>query len=129
MRALLAGTAMLLATVSAHAADVSLPKEYWGKWCVAGSTTGGGSPRFWGYSRSRKECDAEDMPKSWRDMDMILGARRMDNCRAIRRTDWTEDNAPVYLITYRCKAGEVTAKFLLSRDETSLSAQYRWKQP
>ena len=48
MRVLLVGTAMLLATVSAHAADVSLPKEYWGKWCVAGSTTGRWKPSLLG---------------------------------------------------------------------------------
>jgi hypothetical protein len=127
MKALLSGTAVLLTTMSAYATDSSLPKEYWGKWCVVGSTTGGGSPRFWSYSRSRKECDAADMPKSWRDEDMILGARSMNNCRAIQRTDWTEDSTPVYFVTYRCKAREVTAKFSLNRGEAGLSAQYHWK--
>jgi hypothetical protein len=128
MKALLAGTAILLTTVSANAADISLPKEYWGKWCVVGSTTGGGSPRFWEYSRSRAECDAADIPKDWRSQDMTIGPYSMDNCKAIRRMDWKQDNAPVYFVIYRCKGKEVTAKFFsLDRKDGSLTAQYLLK--
>ena len=128
-------TKVLLATIaalsvlsaSAYADEKGLPKEFWGKWCVKGSATGGGSPRFMYYSRSRAECDAQDIPKQWRDGDMTLGPYRMDNCKAIERIDWKEDGAPVYFVIYRCKQGKLTAKFALDRDENGLTAQYYWK--
>jgi hypothetical protein len=121
MKVLLAGTAMLLVTASAHAADVSLPKEYWGKWCASGSTTGGGSPRFWQYSRT----DCSDPAKFLRDEDMTIGPHSRNGCRATNRIDWKEDNARVYFVTYRCKDGnKYTAKMWL--EDGGLGAQYHW---
>jgi hypothetical protein len=105
-----------LASTSAQAADY-LPKKFWGKWCVTESATGGGSPRFWVYSRSQAECDAADIPQHWRDEAMTLSGNRMDkDCRAFKRTIWYEENRLVYFITYRCDRGLVTAKFDLDRD-------------
>jgi hypothetical protein len=33
--------ALLLATGTAHAADVTLPKEFWGRWCTSSFETFG----------------------------------------------------------------------------------------
>ena len=75
-KALIAGIAVLsmFSASAVHADDdMRLPKEFWGKWCVKGSATGG-EVRFWYYSRSQAECDAQDiMPESWRTMDMTIG--------------------------------------------------------
>jgi hypothetical protein len=65
------------------------------------------------------------MPKSWRSMDTTIGPYSKDGCKAIRRIDWKEDNAPIYFMIYRCKDKEVTAKMWLKDD--TLNAQYIWK--
>ena len=125
MRKLLAiGSALCaLSGTPVHAADVTgLPKELWGKWCATESATGGGSPRFWQYART---CRG-DRDKFLTDEDMTLGPYRMNDCRAITRIDWMEDNAPVYFVTYRCKDGNnYTAKFALDK-EALLNVQYYW---
>ena len=46
----------LALSTSVQARDY-LPKKFWGSWCVTESATGGGSPRFWVYSRSKVGCD------------------------------------------------------------------------
>jgi hypothetical protein len=122
---LLAGIAVLsLTTGTAHAAEKRLPKAFWGKWCVMSSATGGGSPRVWEYSRSRAECDAQDMPKEWRSQGVTIGPYRVDGCKITKLIEWQEENAPTYFMTYRCKDGEeVSAKFSLDRDENSLTGQ------
>jgi hypothetical protein len=55
-----------------------------------------------------------------------LSAARTD-CKAIQSINWREDNAPVYFVTYRCKKGEITAKFKM--DGEGLEVQYLWNQP
>jgi hypothetical protein len=123
---LLAGITLLLMATSAHAAEKRLPKKFGGKWCVTGSATGGGSPRFWLYSRLQAECDAQDMPKSWRGT-VTIGPYRVNGCKITKLIEWREDDLPAYYMTYRCKNGdETSARFSLDRDENSLTAQYRW---
>jgi hypothetical protein len=110
-----------------HAADVAgLPKELWGKWCATATTTGGGSPRFWEYTRSTRSCPSDREDSRLASEDMTLGARSHNGCRAIASFEWKEENEPVYFLTYRCKNGDqYTAKYTPDRnDENHRTVQY-----
>ena len=127
MRALLIGAALAGSLISVQAAELSLPKELHGKWCAASTATGGGSPRFWEYERSKdRSCPKDREDARLKDEDMVLGARTHNNCWAIAGFEWKEENLPVYFMTYRCKSGhEYTAKYTTdSRDDDHLTVQY-----
>ena len=74
---------------------ISLPKKLHGKWCATDTATGGGSPRFWEYERSKdRSCPEEREDARLNDEDMVLGARTHNNFQAIAGYEWKEENLP-----------------------------------
>jgi hypothetical protein len=106
---ILAGTAMLLATVSAHGADVKLPKAFLGEWCAETPVTGGGGPGFWFYSHSY--CN--DPAGIHRDRDMTIGPNVVNGCKVIKIT---RNRDKVYSVSFRCKDGDNKAEMWLELD-------------
>jgi hypothetical protein len=108
IKAVLIGAALCGLVSTAQAAEkIGLPKEFQGKWCAVSSTTGGGSPRFYSYTRTDCGNDREDSRFSDGSVDIVLGARTSNwhrgGCTAIQQTTWYENNRHVYIVTYRCK--------------------------
>jgi hypothetical protein len=111
---------LLLAASCSAQAQPSLPQELWGKWCATGSVTSGGSPWFWYYSRT---CES-DRSERLTNQDMTLGPHHMDSCRSITLIEWMQNNAPQYIVTYRCKDGSTYASMFDLDKEGNLTAQY-----
>ena len=75
-------TALFLATGAAHAADVRLPKEFWGNWCV--DERPGGSQR-WHFSHQSCYEPRSLYKEMYRDQDMIIYSYGINDCKAIKR--------------------------------------------
>jgi hypothetical protein len=124
-KALLIGIAVLfLATGTAHAADMSLPKEFLGNWCVDGRP---GGSTLWHFSHQSCIEPRSLYKEMYRDQDMIISPYGMNDCKAIKRVVTDDQRGSgkyhvhvyfkVYHMTYRCKNGDRTVKFWMRDDD------------
>jgi hypothetical protein len=82
MKTLAALFVSLAMCIPAHAADVTIPKKFWGKWCAETPVTGGGGPGFWYYSHN--QCN--DLKRDYRDQDLTIGPNTIGSCKFIKVT-------------------------------------------